>query len=181
MKKLLPALSLLAIFALCGCVRQPSFPIIPHIDFKSVSKTLVSLPSGGGKTTDTVQFTISFTDGDGDFGIPDGLVDTTCATCVCTDHSTDSRVVSNTAWDVFYYSYASEFPDSCISIPAIGTKYIPVSGKYSALQGDITFSVSVECPGTGTQDTLAYSFFIKDRAGHVSNRVRSPNIVVNCN
>ncbi len=168
------------VVGLCGCVKQPSFPIEPHLELKSVSKTVVRLPAGG-PTTDTVQVTLSFTDGDGDFGIPDGTIDTTCANCVCTDHSTDSRAISNTTWDVFYYAYTSGFPDSCLSIPGIGTKYIPVATKYPALQGDITFQVSVECPGTGTQDTLRYSFFIKDRAGHLSNRILSPGIVVDCN
>jgi len=167
--------------ALCGCVNQPNYPIIPHIDFKNVSKTVVNLPASAGRTTDTVLFTLSFTDGDGDIGIPDGLIDTTCANCVCTNHSTDNTVIANTAWDVFYYTYTSGFTDSCISIPGIGTKYIPNNSRYNALQGDITFSIGVECPGTGTMDTISYSFFIKDRAGHVSNRVRSPNIIVNCN
>ena len=142
---------------------------------------MVTLPSSGGVRTDTVLVTLSFTDGDGDFGIPDGVIDTTCANCVCTDHSTDQRVITNTAWDIFYYNYTSGIADSCISIPGIGTKYIPNNTKYNALQGDITFSIGVECPGTGTLDTLSYSFFIKDRAGNVSNRVRSPNIIINCN
>ena len=168
------------LLGLSGCVQQPSFPAVPHLELKSVSKTTVRLPAGG-PTTDTVQFTLSFTDGDGDFGIPDGTIDTTCADCLCTIHATDSRAISNTTWNVFYYSYTSGFPDSCLSIPGIGTKYIPVATKYPALQGDITFQVSVECPGTGTQDTVRYSFFIKDRAEHLSNRVLSPPIVIDCN
>jgi hypothetical protein len=169
------------LIAIGGCVKKPSYPDTPHIELKSVSKTTVNLPSTGGVSTDTVQFTLAFTNGDGDFGVPDGTLDTTCADCSCLDHSTDSRVLSNTSQNVFYYTYTSGYADSCISIPGIGTKYIPVSSKYSALQGDITFSISVECPGTGTVDTLSYSFIIKDRAGHFSNRVRSQGIVINCN
>jgi hypothetical protein len=180
-KKLLPVLSVVMLLALCGCVQQPSFSIIPAIKLKSLSKTVVTLPSTSGITTDTILVTLSFTDGDGDIGIPDGLIDTTCANCYCTNHGTDAIVMSNTAWDIFYYAYTSGFTDSCISIPGIGTKYIPNNSKYNALQGDITFSLQVECGPTGPVDTVSYSFFIKDRAGHFSNRVKSPNIIINCN
>ncbi len=163
---------------LSSCVKQPSFPIEPHIEFKSVSDTLVRLPHTG-TAVDSVQFTLSFTDGDGDFGVPANAFDTTCSFCSCLDHSTDSRFISNETRNVFYYSYASGYPDSCID--GIATAYIPVATKYPALQGDITFHIDVECPGSGTRDTLHYSFFIKDRAGHLSNRVLSPGIVIDCN
>lgn len=178
MKNLLTIAGLVLLLGLGACVKQPSFSIEPHIEFKSVSDTLVTLPHTG-TAVDSVQFTLSFTDGDGDFGVPPNTVDTSCSFCSCLDHTTDDRFVANETRNVFYYSYASGFADSCID--GIATSYIPVASKYPALQGDITFSISVECPGTGTRDTLHYSFFIKDRAGHRSNRVLSPGIVIDCN
>ncbi|MBS1626138.1 MAG: hypothetical protein JST83_19110 [Bacteroidetes bacterium] len=169
------------LIGLCSCVKQPNFPIEPHIEFKSLSDTLVRLPNTG-TAVDSVQFTLSFTDGDGDFGVPEGLTDTTtCPNCVCTNHATDSLAMQVKSVNLFYYQYVSGFDDSCLSIPGIATSYIPVAKKYPALQGDIIFSISFECPGTGTADTQRYSFFIKDRAGHFSNRVLSPPIIVDCN
>ncbi len=180
MKNLLAIAVLALLIGLSSCVKQQNFPIEPHVEFKSVSDTLVRL-ANTGTAVDSVQFTLSFTDGDGDFGVPAGTIDTTtCPNCLCTNHATDSLAMQDRSVNLFYYQYVSGINDSCLSIPGIATAYIPVAKKYPALQGDITFSISVECPGTGTIDTQRYSFFIKDRAGHFSNRVLSPRIVIDC-
>ncbi|MCY7363519.1 MAG: hypothetical protein LH629_15840, partial [Ignavibacteria bacterium] len=45
-----------------SCINPPEYNVVPAITFKSISKTIVN------ETTDSVDITFSFTDGDGDIG-----------------------------------------------------------------------------------------------------------------
>jgi len=65
--KLFVVLSVVA--TLSACVKAPSYPIVPAIEFKSVSSDY--LKSG---YTDTITF--SFTDGDGDISVTPSPGDT---------------------------------------------------------------------------------------------------------
>jgi hypothetical protein len=118
---------------------------------------------------------IHFTDGDGDIGPGQGQTDTN-GFINCTDHSLDSGLIANPVYNVYYYFYRSG--DSCLEY--VQTPYIDNNAKYNAISGLIQFYPQVECAPSGGTDTVFFSVFIKDRAGHVSNRVWTPKIVVYC-
>ena len=135
----------------------------------------LNLNPGAGYGSDSILVTLSFTDGDGDFGPPDGTAATSQDDP--SNHANDSAVIADPAYSVYYYSYQQG--DSFLDHKA--TRFIANDGKYKAITGDINVYPVLECPPTGNTDTIYYSFFIKDRAGHLSNRVRSTKVVVNCN
>ena len=165
----------MAIVGLSACVKQPDYPIEPHIEFKSLASNIIyAHPPPATDITDTI--TLSFTDGDGDFGPPSYQTDSGTV-FDCTNHSLDSGIINSPTYNVFWYTYRGG--DSCID--RIYTASIPNDGKYKAISGDVQFFPKIACSPSGNTDTIFYSIFIKDRAGHISNRVRSTKVVVYCN
>lgn len=169
------------LLTICGCVRQPSYPPYPIITFQSLSKTTVNLyPSQGGSTQDSILLTIGFTDGEGGIGPVPGTPDTATSIVPCTQHSYDASVINNPAYNVFWYEYHAPgiSTDSCID--RIASAYVPDNSKYNSLSGTIQFYPYIACPPVGNTDTIIFSVFIKDRNGKISNRVRTPPIIVTC-
>jgi hypothetical protein len=176
-KKIITGIVCIALFAMSGCVQQQSFPPYPIITGVTVSKTsdLLPLPSG----QDTILVTLAFTDGEGGIGPNQGNLDSLPLT-PCTNHGFDATIINDANFNVFWYTYhASNIStDSCIGY--LQTAYVPDNPKAVSIKGTIQVYAPVECPPTGTVDTVYYSYFIKDRAGKISNRVRTPQIVITC-
>ncbi len=148
---------------------------------QGVSKNQIDLyPSSGGSSLDSVLLTVKFTDGEGDIGPLPGTIDTATSIVPCSQHAYDINVINNPAYNVFWYEYhaSSISTDSCID--RLATAYVPNNPKYNAISGTIEFYPVIECPPTGNTDTIVFSVFIKDRAGKLSNRVRTPPIIVTC-
>jgi hypothetical protein len=171
----------LSLSAFLGCRKQAStLSIIPHIEFLRLSKSTIILDRAVGES-DSINLTITIADGDGDIGVnSDG--DTTSSSLDCTDHSQDSLTIANKSYNLLYYIYkSSNQGDSCISSPGVATRSdIPVS-KDGSLTGEISFFPVVSCPPAPlNSDTVFFSVFVKDKAGHLSNRVRSTPIIISC-
>ncbi|MCS6917880.1 MAG: hypothetical protein RMK52_04245 [Chitinophagales bacterium] len=99
---------------------------------------------------DSLTFVISFTDGDGDIG-------------------------SETIPNLFLTDSRTGYTDS-VKVP-----YITPEGSLKAISGQITYVRSqFSCiPGRKT-DSLYYTIYLEDRAGHASNRITTPVIYLIC-
>lgn len=156
----------LVIITLCqNCVQPPDYPDEPVIEFKSLSKSMLKqTPLVNGQ--DSLLITFSFTDGDGDLGFKDD------------------------EGSLFIIDGRDSY-----SKPAYRIPYIEQQGAGNGISGEISISVPTTCciypdPATGNtiscqfvpivQDTLFYRISIKDRAGHVSNEIRTPDILLIC-
>lgn len=156
-----------------SCLKPPpSYPIEPKIEFKSLSKTVI-------EEYDTLTITVNFTDGDGDLG-PKGLIPS-CTANIC-DLVSDSSCLNDPAWSL----YLLDHRDSCLSL--LNIPYIEPKGKYDDLSGEIIFSTPpVSCkvrdcsplPGC-PDDTVVYTVLFKDRAGHWSNGIQTPPVIIHC-
>lgn len=152
--------------AVTACVKRPDYPIEPVIEFMSMNKQTIAQGSPSAQS-DTLAITVSFTDGDGDLGNGEGVVDI---------FLTDSR-------DGFEETL--QLPD------------IPTQGTGNGISGEITvrifnkpFNICCTFP-TGQEpctastvfpiDTFSYAIRIKDRAGNFSNSVQTSVITVLCN
>jgi len=166
-KKTYPLLFLLALIS--SCIKPPTFPIEPHIEFKSVSSNYVY--SG---YTDTL--IVSFTDGDGDIGVSPSSNDS-CDLCAL-KHG-DSTCFNLSGFNVFLI----DSRDTCISTYASAN--IQTGSKYADISGEIVIIATIDskkcfaapmpgCP----KDTVVYSILIKDKAGHKSNIVQTTPIIV---
>ena len=133
-----------------SCIKPPEYPIEPHITFKEIN-TAFAKPG-----RDSIIVSFDFTDGDGDLGTEDG---DTLISAFMVDRRTG-----------FPYSY---------QIPFITPK-----GTTKAISGTIWITVlpdNFSCrPNRPVLDTISYEIYIVDRAGHESNRIVTPDVVLDC-
>ncbi|MCS6935599.1 MAG: hypothetical protein NZM35_10690 [Chitinophagales bacterium] len=153
--------------AVWGCVKPPDYPIEPIITFKSLSATKVN--SG---QVDTIVFT--FTDGDGDIGVNPGPGDT-CD--VCSYKRGDSSCFFMKGYNVFLI----DSRDTCVSYYA--TANIEPKGKFDDLSGEVMVLRTINsqkcfAPPCSIPDTVIYTILMRDKAGHFSNRIKTPPIYI---
>lgn len=150
--------------AFTACISPPDYPIEPKITFQNLSKN--TMRQGELGTEDSLFVTFSFTDGDGDLGTPDVDKDT-------------SRILN-----VFLTDKRTNTPAERFRLP-----YIPEQGAGNGISGDIRLllfttccNVLPPCEASTTKpiDTLVYEIYIKDRAGHESNRIQTAPIYLQC-
>jgi hypothetical protein len=179
MMKLFFALLLLIIASLSGCVKAPSYPIEPKIEYKSVASTASVIYMDGGTpiyVADTI--IVSFTDGDGDISVYDDPADSNLCVDPCAYAEGDTSCVNIKSKNVFIV----DSRDGCIA--TYNTGFIEPQGKFQSLSGEIKIlhkiflkqclAPSVSCP----RETVTFKIRIKDRAGHLSNEVETVPITV---
>ncbi len=148
---------------LIGCNQKTDFDVVPSIDYKGINKTEVVQ---GREVNDSIFISISFKDGDGDLGF----------------ENNKSNIFLKDSRDGFVTSYSSPV--------------VPESGAENGIEGTITillntlFNVCCYFPDgmdpctastTYPTDTVSYTITIEDRAGHISNAVTTPPIIILCN
>ncbi len=150
----------LSLLTFSFCTTPPDYPIVPHIEFQNISKT--TMQQGFG-SEDSVYVTISFTDGDGDLG----------------------SSPSDPTLNLFTFNRLINQVADSFRIP-----FVPIQGTKNGISGTIQVRLLTTCckslepckPSiTHPLDTLIYDISIKDRAGHLSNIVSTPPILLRCN
>jgi len=180
-KKIISGIVCCVLFAMSACVKQTNYPLYPILTSITVSQTLVNAYFAQNNGSDSLAVTMSFTDGEGGIGPvamntdPDSIP--TSATC---NHAYDSLIISDPFYNVYYYEYHASHisTDSCLN--STKTAYIPDNPKSLSVAGTIQVYPTIECPATGNTDTIIFSFFIKDRAGKVSNHIWTQPIIITC-
>ena len=137
-----------------GCLKPPDYSVVPALTFKSLNKSSFHEPTiVDTLSVDTLKITFSFKDGDGDLGLDQSSTDYDC-------FLTDSR-----------------FP----SVPPINYRIpdITPQSNVKAISGEIIINI----PGVYRRfgfptDTLSYFIQIKDRAGNMSNKIKTDRFSV---
>jgi hypothetical protein len=145
-----------------GCVDSPNFPIEPKIEFVSMSKDTLKQ---GLFQQDSLFVVFKFQDGDGDIG----------------------RTNQEPENDVFFIDQRTGTLDNTFGIPQI-----PQEGAGNGVEGQVRILLFSTCciypdgsdPCTVNPnypiDSLQYRIYMKDRAGHISNEIVTPNITLLC-
>lgn len=147
---------LLGFFA---CIKPPSYPIEPVIEFVGLSKNVIQQST---LNEDSITINFTFTDGDGDLGDNDSI-------------------------NIFVTDTRQDFIANKFRIPYIPPEGAAngISGEVSI----VTYSTccifpdgQVPCTPSDTYpvDTLTYKIQIRDRAGNLSNFIETPPILVLC-
>ena len=149
-----------------GCKKPLEYPIIPSIDFKRI----LSVKDANGYDQ-TLKVTIGFTDGDGDIGyyspetgLNDPQFDDTNSPYY-TNFKVKTFHLINNVWTVDTVDLSARIP------------YLTPDGSNKALKGEIERELPLNIGLVN--DTFYYEIFIYDRGLHVSNTVKTSNIVVN--
>lgn len=142
-----------------ACVSRPDFPVEPVLEFISMDKNQMVQNSFN---TDSVRVTFSFTDGDGDIGDNDSL-------------------------NIFIRDNRDQFIAAQYRLPEL-----PPEGAGRGVRGEITVTIYTTCcifpDGTPPceaslqypTDTVRYEIFMIDRAGHISNTIKTDPIILLC-
>jgi hypothetical protein len=146
----------LFIALLVGCKPEPVFPIEPSLVFKEYIQS---------ETSDSLQVVFSFTDGDGDIGVSPGDADT------------------NMLLTVYYKNPLGEYsvyPQFNTADPLDSLTYpyrVPrLTASQKGVEGDIY--VVINDAFISVYDTIAFNAFIVDQAGHRSQLVRTPELIL---
>lgn len=149
-----------AILVLFRCKKAPEYPVEPQI-------TLVSaLPGVLKPDADSLKIKFSFTDGDGDLGYNDNENTSHDTTIFVKDIRPNS--IGNP------YTYIFDMPR------------ILAKGSFKQITGTFTINMfgSTSCrpdfPSPRNFDTVKYEIKIRDRAGHTSNVISTPDIIFQC-
>lgn len=144
-----------------ACIIAPDYSIIPEINFEGINKNVIDQ---GRVRDDSLYIRIGFTDGDGDIG----------------DEQNKANIFMQDDRDGMLVTY---------SMPLIPQKGVAngVSGTITVLHTTL-FNVCCYYPNADpcsipdklTTDTVTYSIYIEDRAGHKSNVITMQPIVINC-
>lgn len=143
-----------------GCVKPPQYPVVPAIEFISMTKD--TMPRGFA--SDSVLVTLSFTDGDGDIGRKDTISDI---------FITDSRDGNVTKGRIPF-------------VPELGASN-GIKGEISAVIDNSCcifpnplYDGCTEVFPSYPYDAVTYSIYITDRKGNQSNTVQLPPIYIRC-
>lgn len=152
-----------------SCAQPPEYPIEPVLEYLHMTKN--TMIQGDG-TEDQTWVTIFFTDGDGDIGF-------------FKEGSTQVET------DLFIRDLRLDAVTEKFTIP-----FIPEQGSTNGISGEITFRMYTTCcifpdwvsgqpapcdtSPEYTMDTVRYEIYIKDRAGHESNRIQTEPIYLLC-
>lgn len=144
------------------CLDAPAFPDEPFIEFVGISKD--SLDQGLFEE-DSLVVVFRFEDGDGDIG-------------------RDAQAPAN---NVFFTDRRTGQLDNAYGIPAI-----PQEGAGNGVEGEVRIVLYSTCclypdgadPCTVNPsfplDSVSYDIYMTDRAGHRSNTITTPSIVLRC-
>jgi len=152
-----------------GCIKQPAFPDTPIISLVSATQTSY------GTYSDSFNFVLNYTDGNGDIGLDSG----------------DVAPPFNPGSPYFYNLYVEYYEKSngafkkvpntliandTVSFPIRMPVFYSPENKSKAIQGTISFGIFYDNP-PHYSDTVMFQIYIYDRALNKSNVVQSQTIV----
>ncbi|HLC82378.1 MAG TPA: hypothetical protein VJI69_01015 [Bacteroidia bacterium] len=160
--KFIASVFLLSLTLLSSCVKEKNFPTTPAIEFLYFTQY----------TPDSAGCVISFKDGDGDIGIMDDDATTPNDYMLKylykdTDGTFKPFEIPNTTptFDTLFYSYR---------VPNLTPE-----GQYKALDGEILAKLTAAPLYYPSHTIVKFEIQLRDRAGHLSNKVMTSEIIVN--
>jgi len=170
MKKLPLYIAIGFFLMLSACKKQETFPIIPQISFKELTK---NYNTQGTLTSIDLKF--DFTDGDGDIGLKQNDVSPPYA--LNSPYYYD-LMVDYLEFDKKTGLFVHIYPSSPIEGDTAHVQYnarlpyLVPAGKNKTLKGEITQNINT----FGFGEKVRLDFFIYDRALHKSNVISTPMI-----
>ncbi len=142
-----------------SCLQEPTFDIVPRIEFRSITKNTMAQASPGFQ--DSTLTTIYFEDGDGDLG----------------GDSLSIFIIDTRTNQVDIQFRFVEIPIEGVSSAISGTIAFPIFASCC-----IYDTGQIPCTPSNPliEQEVIYDIFIKDRAGNESNRIQVPAISLVC-
>lgn len=149
MRKLLAILS--PLFLLVACDDSPVFPLEPEIGFVSISPNQATQ-----FTADEITLVLSYQDGDGDLGYE------------------GTEKINN----LFVTDTRAFFAGNPAIVAAYSIPSLTPDTRKPSIQGEISISITTP-PAEPNAEPLVYEVYIVDRAGNISNVIKTNPIIIN--
>ena len=149
-----------AVLGILSCIQAPDYPIEPTLELVGLTKDTMNQDQFN---TDSVIIVLNFTDGDGDIG-------------------------SDNELNVFVTDLRDGFVSDRFRIPPLNEQ----AGSNNGISGELRLTLYTTCciypngappcePSTQfPTNALSYEIYIEDQAGHKSNIVTTPEIILRC-
>ncbi len=167
-----------AFAGLWGCVKKPSYPIVPEIEFVSLKRF------SAGTGLDSLRLTIRFKDGDGDLGL--GQDDTAFPFSF---FMPDGKTPNPFYYNIFVNTYRLKgtqvdtivYPDNS-TFNGRFPKLNELGGQ-TPLRGELTYTINIFYdfginPIFRRGDELFFDVRIADRRTHLSNLVQTSTVII---
>lgn len=157
-------LPIIVFAVLFSCKKPETYPIEPTIAFGSFTKIQNVL----GKDDKGI-LKISFIDGDGDIGL-----------------APEDTLAPYNLGSTYYYNFFIDYYEkqngvyTKVELPMTNNSRIPVilpDGETKSVKGDIEVELNINNPFSAF-DTIYYEASICDRALHISNVIKTPDIII---
>ena len=159
--------TLIMAVSLFACSEAPEYPFEPVITYEGLSRITIPQSSNSVEQLDTLIIRIGFTDGDGDLGDRDSI-----------------NIFMKDSRDGFEHVFKiNEIPELGSSRSISGEIAVKLTNSPATRYFCCTFpNTRVTCvPSTEFPfDTMSYSIRVRDRAGNVSNTIRTETFRVLC-
>lgn len=166
------AVLLLGILGLISCGSQPTFPLEPEITFKNINVKNVPitdlLGGVGNIKKDSVIIEIGFKDGDGDLGATEAEIKD------LTSKQKYNYIVNRFVKRNGLYVLNNPTPTHSAVFGLIR----PLSARPGPIQGNLNFSIDFLILNGATRDSVFFDVQIIDRAGNLSNNIRTKPVAV---
>lgn len=158
---------------LSGCYKEPTFDIIPNIEFSDIRKEVV-LDAFDGTKKDSVIVTIKFQDGDGDLGYDDKNVSDANA-------KKDAAAKGDFSYIIKAFRQRRGRFTEVNYEPSLSGFFMALKPdrKIGPIEGFLDYSMDFPHAFSFKKDSIKFQITIKDRAGNTSNTVESRVIVLN--
>ncbi len=159
---------------LYSCKKNPIYSTTPALEFAQFSKDTIN-------QGDSLLITVKFKDGDGDLGFSYSSPNP-CDLCRL---DTSTSCLYHPTWSLFLLDKR----DSCLEF--FQMPFIENNPQNPSVEGQIDIekynmcckkksTIACTSLGAGIYDTAYYYVILKDRAGHFSNSLELPPIIVRC-
>ncbi len=147
-----------------ACVQPPNYPDEPEIEYVGVNKSTIEQGSPSA-LSDTLVVTFSFTDGDGDIG---------------DDDSTNVFLFDSRNGTLAEPLKLEPIPNQGTGNGISGEISVKIPNKPSRLCCIIGNTACISDPDQPV-DTFSFTIQLRDRAGHLSNKIQTEPITLLCN
>lgn len=159
-------------FLISSCKKKEEYPVVPRIDFMDFTKW-------ADRGIDTaVTMKVSFTDGDGDIGLPDDTLP---------PYNPHGRyyynfIISYMEKKSGQWKYYLVYNNTTLQYDTVNYNsripWLTPDGGNKAIKGEIELQMKILRPVVSNYDTIRFDAFIYDRSLNKSNIIRTPELIM---
>ena len=171
---------MICLSGLAACFKEPDYSIEPKIKFNKIDINTGTFEYNNEKSSGSLY--IDFTDGDGDLGVI--IIDTLIISG--TDTIREFPISGKVFYTIPKYDSIRNYVIDEFAFPEISNTYDGAKNgyfqlKFSSIFDEVFYSNIISKYPDIQKDTIHFKLWMKDRAGHESNIIFTPDFIIKYN